>query len=189
MYLVTGFGDPAATLSAALALALAFLLVSRKLCALWLTSLAACGLVIGLAKVVLYAHHALTGRLLPDALPNSPSGHVAGSALVYGAVALSYAGRWRDALAPAVLVLVLVIAFSRVYLGFHSDSDVLTGCAVGALCLAWFLRGMRREHVAPPAWPVVLAILPCFLVAGLGWRLPIDQALRYLAGQLAVEFR
>jgi len=70
-----------------------------------------------------------------------PSGHAMVSVAVYGVLAFLLAGElasWRARLAvllPAAL-LVLLIGFSRLYLGVHYLSDVLAGFAGG---LAWLL--------------------------------------------------
>jgi membrane-associated phospholipid phosphatase len=73
-----------------------------------------------------------------------PSGHAAASTVFYGALCALAFGRWRS-LAVRVLavalatVMVLLVTFSRVYLGAHYVSDVVAGVAVGAICLALFL--------------------------------------------------
>jgi undecaprenyl-diphosphatase len=67
-----------------------------------------------------------------------PSGHAAGSAAVYGLLAVLVArglapwGRWLVGLGTTALL--LAIGFSRLYLGAHYLSDVLAGLALG---LAW----------------------------------------------------
>jgi undecaprenyl-diphosphatase len=78
-----------------------------------------------------------------------PSGHAVASTVFYGALC---ALAWRHArsrtlrvLACAVgAMLVVLVAFSRVYLGAHYATDVVAGIAVGAVCLALALRPPGR---------------------------------------------
>lgn len=68
-----------------------------------------------------------------------PSGHAAGSAVGYGMLAYCLALRWRTwrrrlALVVGLALLVLLIGFTRIYLGVHYLSDILAGYALG---LAW----------------------------------------------------
>jgi len=70
-----------------------------------------------------------------------PSGHATTSICFYGLLAIILAGSMkslplRRALWAAACVLVLLIGFSRVYLGVHYPADVLGGYAFGA---AWLL--------------------------------------------------
>jgi undecaprenyl-diphosphatase len=78
-----------------------------------------------------------------------PSGHAATS--FAGAVVLSYF--FRRAL-PALVVLAVLIAFSRVYVGVHYPLDVLAGAALGTLVGAGFVvlavRALRRPSEVPP---------------------------------------
>ena len=68
-----------------------------------------------------------------------PSGHAMSAAIVYGTVAYLAARlqkrRWHRAVTLlAALVIILLIAASRLYLGVHYPSDVLAGIIIG---LAW----------------------------------------------------
>jgi undecaprenyl-diphosphatase len=69
-----------------------------------------------------------------------PSGHALASTVCYGVmllVALPYLRRrWRPAAIAAVVVLVVLIGFSRLALGLHFVSDVVAGHVFG---LAWLL--------------------------------------------------
>jgi membrane-associated phospholipid phosphatase len=74
-----------------------------------------------------------------------PSGHAVASTLFYGALCALVWQRVRSRrlriVATAVAVLmVLLVSFSRVYLGAHYASDVLAGIAVGTFCVALLLR-------------------------------------------------
>lgn len=64
-----------------------------------------------------------------------PSGHAAGSTLLYTSAIIVFAQtRWRRALIGIGCMMVALTAFSRVYLGAHYLSDVVAGVCVG---LVW----------------------------------------------------
>ena len=74
-----------------------------------------------------------------------PSGHAVASTVFYGALCVLVLQRvrspaWRVAALAGAVAMVLLVAFSRVYLGAHYLSDVLAGIAVGAACVAAFPR-------------------------------------------------
>jgi undecaprenyl-diphosphatase len=87
-----------------------------------------------------------------------PSGHVGSAVTLYGAVALLVwwsrpDRRLRGVLAlAAAVVLPLVVAFCRMYRGFHFPSDVVTGALIGLVWLATCAVVLRpRRAVAPTA--------------------------------------
>jgi membrane-associated phospholipid phosphatase len=87
-----------------------------------------------------------------------PSGHAVASTVFYGMLCVlvfAYVRpRWLRAAAVAVAVsMVLLVGFSRVYLGAHFPSDVIAGVAVGTLCLLLFLRIAGRPSPAARALP------------------------------------
>lgn len=68
-----------------------------------------------------------------------PSGHAMSSAIVYGTVAYLaarlYRRRWaRGVVMTFAFVVIVLISFSRMYLGVHYPSDVVAGVLIG---LAW----------------------------------------------------
>jgi membrane-associated phospholipid phosphatase len=78
-----------------------------------------------------------------------PSGHAAASTVFYGALSALAFARWRSRAIRALALglaaaMVLLVTFSRVYLGAHYVSDVVAGVAVGAVCLALFLAPWGR---------------------------------------------
>lgn len=84
-----------------------------------------------------------------------PSGHAMAATLLYGLLAAfgvrkMHAWRWRVLAVLATVLLVVLIAFSRLYLGIHYLSDVLAGMAAGSAWLALCLTavGTLRHHRA-----------------------------------------
>ncbi len=80
-----------------------------------------------------------------------PSGHTMGSTLFYGflAVALVRATgvwRWRVLILIAAAFIILLMAFSRVYLGVHYLSDVMGGMAAGIAWLALSLTAVDTNR-------------------------------------------
>lgn len=92
-----------------------------------------------------------------------PSGHVAGTALLYGLLGTMlasriHAWRWRVRIVICELALVAMVALSRLYLGVHYLSDVLAAFAEAvawlALCLMatntyWQLRAANPRKEIP----------------------------------------
>ena len=87
-----------------------------------------------------------------------PSGHVAATAVLYGALAVILLSLARALWLRAVVVLVPVlivssVAFARVYRGMHYLSDVVAGLLVGLLVLALTLHFVRETSpTAEEAW-------------------------------------
>jgi len=82
-----------------------------------------------------------------------PSGHAMSATLLYGLLAAFgvrevQAWRWRVLAVLAAGLLVVLIGFSRLYLGVHYLSDVLAGIAAGSAWLALCLTavGTLRRH-------------------------------------------
>lgn len=78
-----------------------------------------------------------------------PSGHATTAMALYGLLAYllykRYTGRTqRRLLLAAAVILIILVGFSRVYLGVHYLSDVLAGFLVGAL---WLLVGISLIEV------------------------------------------
>jgi membrane-associated phospholipid phosphatase len=72
-----------------------------------------------------------------------PSGHSQSAVVVWGTVAVEFRKRWLWIVAVALMVL---IGFSRIYLGVHFPTDVLAGWTVGAVVLALYVAwGPRIE--------------------------------------------
>jgi undecaprenyl-diphosphatase len=84
-----------------------------------------------------------------------PSGHAAASTVFYGALCALVFARWRSRAIRAMALgfaagMVLLVMFSRVYLGAHYASDVVAGVAVGGICLTLFLAPWRTRRRSLP---------------------------------------
>jgi membrane-associated phospholipid phosphatase len=84
-----------------------------------------------------------------------PSGHMMRTVLVYGLVAfvLRRLAPWpwvRNLAVPLAIVLIVVMAFDRLYLEVHWESDVLGGILLGAIALVsatvWLDRPQRADN-------------------------------------------
>jgi membrane-associated phospholipid phosphatase len=86
--------------------------------------------------------------------PGFPSGHTMMATIIYGFIAVFLIARitswrWRFLIAALTVLLVLVVALSRMYLGAHYLSDVMGAMAAGtawlALCLT-AVETLRRRR-------------------------------------------
>jgi membrane-associated phospholipid phosphatase len=102
------------------------------------------------------------GRARPDLgqvfnYESFPSGHTYGTAVVYGALAVAllrllHGSRWRWVAAGAAWLFILLMAMSRVMVGWHFPSDTIGGASLGltwgflwmALVDWWDVRKTRR---------------------------------------------
>ena len=89
----------------------------------------------------------------PFTKPNDwsfPSGHAMMSMIGYGMLAYVLILLWphRALRVALVLLLVLLIGYSRLLLGAHYLSDVLGGFAAGAVCLGVWVAGCEAVRAA-----------------------------------------
>lgn len=84
-----------------------------------------------------------------------PSGHMVRAVLVYGLLAfvLRRVAPWpwlRNVAVPLAIVVIVVVAFTRLYLEVHWESDVLGGILLGAIALVsatvWLDRPQPAEN-------------------------------------------
>ena len=121
------------------------------------------GEVINLLLKALFARHrpVLPEPLLTLMSPGFPSGHAMASMIFYGLIVYFIVRRvrvwrWRVLAAITGAILIILIGFSRIYLGVQYLSDVLGGYAAGFVWLAFTITGVetlrrRREHTMHPA--------------------------------------
>ena len=99
-----------------------------------------------------------------------PSGHAQNAVVLWGYLAVQLRRWWVTAL---MVVLILAISFSRVYLGVHFPSDVVSGWLIGALLLVAFVRleGPVTDWFAKHTLRVrlVAAGFGSFSLTALGW--------------------
>ncbi len=88
----------------------------------------------------------IAGRLMPlrhEASPSFPSTHAQVAATAWGYLAVRLRRTWFWAIAVTLIVL---ISFSRLYLGVHLPQDVLAGVAIGIVYLAaWLVAAPRVQ--------------------------------------------
>ena len=137
----------------------------------WLTAIAGASALNTAIKVAL--HRPRPGEPLYEGWSafSFPSGHSTVNLVLYGFLAFligrELRSAWRLPVALGAALLVLLIAFSRLYLGAHWLSDVIGGLAFGtawltALCL--FYLHKRPERVGPAG--LIAVVVTALAVAG-----------------------
>ena len=131
---------------------LLFLLVRRRIRDALFFGIAVTGSAV--LNVVAKNHYArlrpdLWISLRPETTYSFPSGHAMASAtLAVALIVLAWPSRWRWVVLAASPVFVLLVGFSRVYLGVHYPSDILAGWAAA---IAWtFGMYLLVDQKAPP---------------------------------------
>jgi undecaprenyl-diphosphatase len=119
------------------AAALLFIRLKREAALLGLTVMLAWLVNSGLKELVGRPRPAIVPHLMEAGGNSFPSGHSFNSAVVYISIALAFAAVSRRSsvrlsLLGAALVISMVIAWSRVWLGVHWPSDVIAGWLGGA---------------------------------------------------------
>ncbi|MGY1424361.1 phosphatase PAP2 family protein [Lysobacter sp. A289] len=86
--------------------------------------------------------------ITPELTYSFPSGHAMGSAtLAWVLVLLSWHTRWRWPMVACAVPFVLLVGFSRIYLGVHYPSDILAGWAAASIwAVVAYLAVFRLQH-------------------------------------------
>ncbi|WP_174286343.1 phosphatase PAP2 family protein [Sphingomonas bacterium] len=150
---VTALGSPP-VLAILVAVVAGLLLVTGRARTAIITMVACAsgGAVVSLVKIdIARPRPTLVPHLVPAAHASFPSGHAAGSAIVYMTLA-ALATRLTDDRAVhryivgIAVLLVAAIGCSRVYLGVHWPSDVMAGWSFGTLwALGWWWATARMR--------------------------------------------
>lgn len=109
-----------------------------------------------------------------------PSGHAAMSVVIYGFLGVligqGVSPRARVALASSAILLVSLIAFSRLYLGAHWLSDVLGGLTFGTAWVALLaIAYLRRSKNSSRTHGLAAIVLATLVVAGV-WHVSAQHA-------------
>jgi membrane-associated phospholipid phosphatase len=174
---LTDFADQRVALPFSLVVAIAFALSGWKRGALAWTGVAAAALgCLAVMKIVFLA----CGWRWTNGELNSPSGHTACAALMYGGFALLMLRRQGVARHARLLIpplLAALIGFSRLSLHYHSLAEVIAGGAVGVA--GAFLMPVLAGP-PPPFLPIRRVLAPAVLVLVLlhGGRLQAEGLLR-----------
>lgn len=183
---ITNFGDSSVMLPCALLIALWLLAgLSARAALLWLLLFGAASLSVALSKIAFFGW----GLGIPHLDFTGFSGHSMLVGSVMPILGWLLASRARLTAAALGAVCALLIAISRVVLGYHSVSEVVTGLPIGyaaSASLLWLLRG--QEVVLKPrqaALGASLLLLPLLLLHGTN--APTQRVLERLAVKFADE--
>lgn len=179
---ITDIGDSAVLGTIVLAIS-AYLLAkgARKEAVVVLLSFLVASLMVSLVKILLMG----CGSSLRHWGLRSPSGHTALSLSVFGMLALLLSGRLKGKkrMLPFLLLIpmALLIAYTRVALGFHSAAEVCAGLIIGGMMLLP-IRASFKNVEATESSPVVIIIITLFVAIMLhGVRLPAENIIALIA--------
>lgn len=101
-------------------------------------------------------------RLVTQEGYSFPSGHAQGSTVFWGFLALKQKASWAYALSA---LMILLISFSRIYLGVHWPIDILGGVSIGVVLLALYARFSHGnlESIPLHTWIIGSTILALLL--------------------------
>ncbi len=176
MVAVTEIGDSFVVIAVA-GTVLLWLLASRawRTAAYWLGAVALSSLFNTLIKATVYRSRPAEGLYVGLSDLSFPSGHATVNAAMYVFLGFLIVRELTPArrlpVIAAVLSLVVLIAFSRVYLGAHWFSDAIAGTAFGtAWCTFMILAYTRQRREALRPLGLSAAALLAIIVAG-GWHI------------------
>lgn len=185
MVRLTSLGDTRALLMVA-ALVCIVLLVSKmwRAALISVATFASTSLLVTAIKSLVHR-----ARPLVDLYPgveafSFPSGHMTNAVVIYGSLALLYrfsvCGSFRKLLWAAIVGLVILIGFSRIYLGAHWPSDVFGAALLGLSILALMSKLLPNEQSLLPSarsLGVVLSLTGLLWAFHLGSRLADNSRL------------
>ncbi len=84
-----------------------------------------------------------------------PSGHTNNATALFGSLAVLYR---KKAVRVTCILAVILVGFSRMYLGVHYPTDVLGGLVCGLILLAALYPVYKMSEEKPQVWPVLFGI-------------------------------
>jgi len=91
-----------------------------------------------------------------------PSGHAQGNTVFWGFLAHQIKRNWAYAAAG---VLILLVSFSRLYLGVHYPVDVIFGITIGVLAIGLYqIAWERRPVISDLGWYLTISAAAVFLM-------------------------
>lgn len=105
-----------------------------------------------LIKIIVHRDRPQGIRLAIESGYSFPSAHAMLSTFIYGFIAyLIYINRKKKNIAKINIflftTLVILIGFSRIYIGVHFLSDVICGAILGAVCLVLFIKYVYKPKL------------------------------------------
>ncbi len=168
---ITELGDRLVITAVVVVGLISLLLIRRWRAALYL-GLAALGSTLFVHSMKLVLHRPRPLELYGGISEFSfPSGHATSSLVVYGFLTIllvrSASPALRRALIASVLSLIVLISFSRVYLGAHWLSDVVAGLSFGTAWIAGLaILCFRQERGPLPSARLTIVLAVTAIVAG-----------------------
>ena len=147
------FGKPAIAI---IIISLIYWCFNKKLGEYLILSLTSAYVVNGIVKIIacVYRPWILDSRIHPveDAIPDAtgysfPSGHVTTATTLFGGIALK--GNLLKALKIVLIICVVLVAFSRIYLGVHTVPDVVFGFIVTFIVMLIFSKLFEKLEENP----------------------------------------
>lgn len=140
MVSITTIGDPRVLLVICVVLSVILILrhYEAEAMTIAIAGFGALGLNFVLKNLFARTRPALWSRIVDVTNYSFPSGHAMLSMVIYGLLGYLLATqfyRWRVAIATISTLLILLIGFSRLYLGVHWPTDVIAGYAAGLVWL------------------------------------------------------
>ena len=154
MIFTTNIGDPRVLLVVCVVLSVILVLRHHRAEAMTIAiaGFGALGLNFVLKNLFARTRPELWSRIVDVTNYSFPSGHAMLSMVIYGLLGYLFATRfhrWRGAIATISTLLILLIGFSRLYLGVHWLTDVMAGYAAGLVWLVtciFSLEIWRQRH-------------------------------------------
>jgi undecaprenyl-diphosphatase len=152
MVAITGLGNPP-MVAATIVSTTFWLWKKRKYLQLKVFALICIGGIafnVGLKLVFTKTRPHLWNQLIVETTFSFPSGHALGASIMYGFLAYLLATefpRFSRLIYAAMIGLILMIGFSRLYLGVHWLTDVIAGYVIGFLWLITCISILKRNLV------------------------------------------